>query len=152
MGLSLEFYAGSRDRIVEAMQECDLDRLDCPEVTVAYADFSLHLEPGDLNLMSRAIGLAENREPLELMPFLTGIVDENGYGALEVGPDWVGHIATANPAHLEAFAVGWTELMSALHGESIEVNDGMRKAIFDLLSLCRLAVKSKAAVVHVWYT
>lgn len=151
MGLALEFYAGSREKIIKAVQECDLDLLDEPGVTAAYADFSLHMEPRDLNLLSRAIGVVENREVLELGDFLNGVVDEDGYGALDVGRDWVRYAATTNPLNIDVIVQGWSELMSALHGESIAPNDSMRKALSDLVSLCRLAVNTDAAVVHIWY-
>lgn len=151
MGLSLEFYAGNREQIMKAMQEFDLDLLDEPGVTAAYADFSLHLEPRDLNLLSRAIAVVENRTFLELGDFLNGVVDEEDHGALDVGRDWVRHVATTDPLNIDVIVQGWSESMSALHGVSIAPNDSMRKALSDLVSLCRLAVTTDAAVVHIWY-
>lgn len=151
MGLSLEFYAGNREQIINAVQECDLDLLDEPGVTAGFADFSLHVEPRDLDLLSRAIGVVENRNALELGNFLNGVVDEDGYGALEVGRDWVRYVATTESLNIDAIVRGWSQSMSALHGASIAPNDSMRRALSDLVSLCRLAVKTDAAVVHIWY-
>ncbi len=151
MGLSLEFYAGDRDAILAAIQECDMDGLDEPGVVSAYADLSLHLVPRDLDLLSQAFGIATGRDPIDLGPHLTAAIDEEGYGALEVSRTWVQYVASADLDRTDEVAHRWTERMSAQYHVPVQVNEDIQNAIPALISLCQSALKSSAAVIHVWY-
>ena len=52
MGLSLEFYAGNAKAIAKAFAGTDLKSLRDGSAAHSHADFSLHLSPTDLDLLS----------------------------------------------------------------------------------------------------
>jgi hypothetical protein len=53
MGLTLEFFMGDPAAIGPAIANVDFDTLDDSDIVEARADLSLHLEPQDLDTLSR---------------------------------------------------------------------------------------------------
>jgi hypothetical protein len=89
MGLSLIFYLGDSDAIARAATDLELERLDDPGTVTHSADFSLHIAPSDLDLLSESIGRGSAQEPRGLRSSLEPILDEADHGVLLVAPDWV---------------------------------------------------------------
>ena len=152
MGLSLEFYAGDIDKMVAAVQKCDFALLENPDIASANADLSLHIEPADLNLLSREIGIATEQEPLDLRPYLSVLVDEDGYGALKVSAEWVKYASFVRPDATDHIAHRWADAMATCYPDEPIVHDiAMSRAVSDLVSLCQLAASKGKSVIHVWY-
>ncbi len=67
MGLSMEFYAGSPADIGRAFSDAALERLRDGSWAHACADFSLHLSPDQLDLLSEEIAASVGCAPLLLL-------------------------------------------------------------------------------------
>lgn len=98
MGISLEFYAGDAKTIALAFDKEELDGLRDGTAAQCQADFSLHLSPMELELLSEV--LAERcGVPGHIFydcvgPPIAGQLDESG--AHLVDPKWVKMVAAAD--------------------------------------------------------
>ena len=67
MGLTLEFLIGDEDRLIEAVNDLDFDLLDSS--VTDRADFTLHIEPRDLDTLSEVsstLSAARNFNPFHV--------------------------------------------------------------------------------------
>ena len=152
MGLTLEFLAGDSRLLVAAFKEVDLDALHEEPACLVQADFSLHIIPADLDLLSEAIGETIGTAPRRLAPFLTGIVDEIDGGALEVGKKWISYVAECDISLAQSVAERWTEKMKQSHPtEEIEHTPEMSEAVESLIALCKQSVTESYDVLHIWF-
>ncbi len=152
MGLTLEFYIGDPQKIEEAIRECELGILDDPKVVHRRADLSLHIVPKDLDLLSRQLGKLSDREPLDLRPYLSVIIDQADGGLLLVDNAWVKYAASIKEDTEDTVTEDWFEAMRREHpGENIRVTPEARLAVRELLGLCREAARNKATVLHSWF-
>ena len=152
MGLTLEFLAGDARLLTAAAKEVDLDALYEPPACLQQADFSLHLIPHDLDLLSEALGQIRSTKPLPLRPFLNPVVDEADSGALEVARDWVDYVALCDMSMAKPASELWAAKMKAMHpDEEIEQTDEMTEAVESLLALCKRARTDNLDVIHVWF-
>jgi hypothetical protein len=152
MGLTLEFYLGNSDAIVRAVADIELDSLQDSNTVTHYADFSLHIIPADLDLLSESIGHVTARNPQGLRSSLEPILDEVDRGALSVAPDWVRYVAVLQSEQVPEVVELWASAMRSKHEDpEIVANDDMRQAVAELLDLCRCAAASDGNVVHVWF-
>jgi hypothetical protein len=152
MGLALEFYLGDPDAIANAVADIDPERLDDPNIVTHSADLSLHINPADLDLLSESIGRVTAQKPQGLHPSLEPVVDEEGYGALLVAPDWACYVAALQSEQVPEVAELWASAMRFKHGDpDIVATSEMYNAIDRLADLCRYATKTDGKVVHVWY-
>src|SRR5438105_4577209 len=127
MGLLLEFYIGDKDAIVSAISESDFDALETG-IVKSKADISLHISPTDLDLLSNAMGRCVGLEPMDLLPNMTGLVDEPEYGVLEVSRNWIAYAASVTDERIHDVTSDWAKAMSAEHGEEIDANEGLEAA------------------------
>ena len=152
MGVTLEFRAGNKSRIADAVRGIDLDVLDNPNVTKFNANFSLHINPRDLDLLSEAIGESCSKQILQLRPFLTAIVDEVDRGALSICATWVAYVAAADLAKVQSISKRWAEKVAEEYpDEDIQLTTSMTEAVGSLLNLCKRAIAERIDVVHVWF-
>ncbi|MEN8241006.1 MAG: hypothetical protein ABFS17_03715 [Chloroflexota bacterium] len=151
MGLTLEFFVGDVDAITNAIKYADLMRLDDPLVVEKKADFSLHLNPNDLNLLSLEVGIITREDPLLLRPYLSIIIDENDYGLLTVERKWIEYVAQIPSNQSEQLLTNWfTEMAKDYNDPDIIETDQGLKAIRDLVELCNYAIAADCQVVHYW--
>ncbi len=152
MGLSLEFYLGDERAIEALVRAGEPVPLRDPAVVAAYADMSLHLEPRDLDLLSRAIGtLGGGGDPRALRPSLRPIVDTAEYGLLAVEPGWVAYVADRAALAPETIAEAWAAAMRELHGDAaIVTTPAMVTSVAALLSLSRQAHAAGRGLLHGW--
>jgi hypothetical protein len=152
MGITLKFLSGDSDRLTEVFSGEAYYKFDDPGVIVAEADFSLHLQPRDLNLLSIAAGILTGQAPMDLRSQLTRGVDERDHGLLYVSKEWVAYMAavplSSVPELAESWAVGMRKFYNA---ENIVVTEAMIQALNDLISLCQQASPECVPVVHVWW-
>ncbi len=107
MGLSLEFYAGDADKIGQAFSDVEFEVIRDGTLAHSYADFSLHISPTDLDILSeQAAGMLE-RPPILLLDSLGrhvgGTPDESS--ADVVSQAWVEFIALFRKSRLRACPV-----------------------------------------------
>ena len=149
MGVTLEFRIGDPETVARLVLEVDYDALDGLEG--ARADFSLHLEPHDLDLLSQELGPISGQAPQDLRPHLKVLVDEADRGVLGVSDDWVAYVAKVPLGNVASVSRKWAERMQA-HHEDLEISETqeMRQAVADLVTLCDKASRSSQSVVHFW--
>ncbi len=154
MGLALEFYLGDPEAIGPAVADADFDALDDSGVVEARADLSLHIQPMDLDTLSReAAGLLQC-EPVLLQRSLRDAIggDECDRGAFVVAPEWV---ALFGALQLDAAAVLTRRWMAAMALEyddpEIKVTPPAEAAVSSLIALCRRASATGATVIHAWF-
>ena len=154
MSFLIEFYAGDANEIGRAFSEDDFEALRNGNLAHSYADFSLHISPTDLDILSeQAAGLLE-RPPVLLLDSLGrnvgGTPEESS--AEVVSPAWVEFIA-ALPAEAAAeLSSVWLSAVMAECGEEIDTNSpDAARAVGDLLSLCSEALTRRSDVVFAWH-
>ena len=121
---------------------------------LAYADFSLHLAPGDLDVLSVVAADRVGVEPLLLRRCLIGEVgiigNGAGGGADVVDPAWVEMVAALDEADSGEVTARWIGAVEA-YGEDLAVTEAAVRAVGSLIRLCKAAQSGRAQVIHVWY-
>ena len=153
MSVSLEFYAGDAAMIGVDFTAHKFDGIRDGTRARAYADFSLHLSPIDLDLLSEAIADHVGVDPLLLNDSLVRTVGglEGSSGAEVVDPAWVRMVAAADEAAAPDLAADWVGLVNQEHGEQLGVTPEAVRMVRELIHLCRLAVQEGVDVVHTWH-
>lgn len=151
VGLNLCFGTGDADRLVALAREDPDAYLDELEAGLA-ADFSLHLEPADLDRLSTAVGRVAGHAERPLRPSLDVLVDTADGGLLAVADEWVEYAARADPGRAGEVAEAWFEAMRRDHGEAdLSVTPEATGAVRDLLELCAAAAGRGTPVLHWWW-
>ena len=150
MGLSLQFLIGAPKELLDALTECDYDRIDL--LTEIKADFSLHLQPKDLQILSDCAAKFTKKF---LKPFRTALVcyfDESDRGYFLLHDDWVSAIATIDTQKSKTITAKWFERMTEIYpNEQIgEPNPNAETAVCDLIKLCKHAALYRKPVIHIW--
>ena len=152
MGLTLEFRAGDKSLIADAVREIDFESLENPRISKFKVDLSLHITPHDLDLLSESFGEAAFITPLQLGNYLNGIVDEADRGALDVDREWVSYIASIDPKLIGRVSQLWAEKSKAAYPqEDVQLTNAMKSAVSRLLNFCKKAISQECDVVHVWF-
>ncbi|MCA9956754.1 MAG: hypothetical protein KC434_18620 [Anaerolineales bacterium] len=153
MGLSLEFYIGDRKKINNAFRSLQFDLIyDDSEMVGRIADLSLHLQPRDLNMLSREFGRHSGQKLLDLRSNLKVLVDEPDYGLLLVSKKWIEYAANVPEDALGKIVTSWFQTMKKEYpNEKIEETEEARLAVKELLGLCREAKQKKLEVLHAWF-
>lgn len=150
MGLNLKYLIGPPKEMLDALSECDYSKLSC--LIEKEADFSLHLQPKDLQMLSDC---ATQYTSQFLKPFREALVcyfDEVDRGFFLVNDDWVNAIATINISDIKGLTVKWFEQMSKNYpNEHIgQPTAAAEKAVYELISLCKYAIQFEKPVIHIW--
>ena len=153
MGLSLELYAGEAIEIGADFTAFEFDGLRDGSRARAYADFSLHLSPTDLDILSELIAERVGAAPLLLNDSLIQKVGgiENESGAEVVDPAWVQIIAATDQTTAEEITSAWIGRIADECGQQLDVTTEAVTAVRLLINLCRVAVRENVDVVHTWY-
>src|SRR5262249_25551990 len=143
MGLSLEFYAGDAAVIGADFAAHEWDGLRDGTRARAYADFSLHLSPADLDILSEVIAETSGTEPLLLNDSLVRTVGgtEGESGAEVVDPAWVRMVAKTDEGAAPDLTALWVKRVGEEYGQELEVTADAVRAVRELISLCRLAAR-----------
>ena len=154
MGLSLEFYAGDAATIGSDFSAIEFDGIRDGTRAQVYTDFSLHLQPIDLDLLSAVIAKSVGATPIELYDSLVRTVgsygDDEGKAEL-VDPAWVRLIASADDSAVSNLTSDWMQLVAARCHEDICATPDAVNAVRNLICLCQIAVRGKLDVVHTSY-
>ena len=153
MGLSLEFYAGDAETIGADFSAHKFGGLRDGTRARAYADFSLHLSPTDLDILSEVLAERVDAPPLLLNDSLVRTVGgtANESSADVVDPAWVQLVAAVDDAAVPELAAEWMRLVGDEYGQQYEVTPDAIRAVSELIRLCRTALTERLAVVHTWY-
>jgi hypothetical protein len=153
MGLSLEFYAGDAATIGADFTAIEFDGLRDGSRARAYADFSLHLSPTHLDLLSEVIAEQVGAAPQLLNDSRTCTVGGfEGEGSADVvNLLWVQMVAAADEADAPGLAAEWIERVAAECGRQLAVTPEAVRAVSNLIRLCQLAKREDLDVVHAWY-
>ena len=153
MSVSLEFYAGDADSIGADFTASAFDGLREGTRARAWADFSIHLSPSDLDILSEVIAERVGTEPLLLNDCLVRTVGGDGdeRSAEVVSPDWVRMVAAVGGTPAREIAATWIEQVGEEHGEEYELSPEAVRAVEELVRLCQLAEQEDLAVVHTWH-
>jgi len=150
MGLTLKFLVGAPKGVLDALSECDYTKLD--RLTEREADFSLHLQPRDLQTLSDCAASFTRRY---LKPFRTALacyLDEPDRGYFLVNDDWVEAMAAIDRDQAKALAAKWVEKMAENYPDE-EIGKPSREAeaaVAKLIELCQYAVRGEKPVIHIW--
>jgi hypothetical protein len=152
MGLSLEFYAGDVATSARAFYAVDLDGLRDGTAAQRHADFSLHLSPTDLDLLSEV--MAEHRGvPAHTLHDCVGpsLAEDPGESdAYLVDPMWVKMVAAADLNAAESLAGTWISRVGKEINEPVQLTPEAVSAVQDVIELCRHADTNGVDVVHTW--
>jgi hypothetical protein len=154
MGLTLEFYMGDPTTIGPAVADVDFDVLDDSSVVQERADLSLHIQPKDLDTLSREAAVLLQREPVLLQQSLGEAIggNESDHGAFLVAPEWVAQIGALQPDAASELTRRWMTAMAKEYDDpEIQVTPPAEAAVSSLIALCRRANQSSSPVVHAWF-
>jgi hypothetical protein len=153
VGQLIHFYAGDAEAVGRAFSERDYQTLRDPQRFPLTADFSLHLSPIDLEILTEEVQKIVGTGPTTLTDSLGKRVGGDGdeSAAEVVGPGWVEMMAALPDASIESLITSWTRAVAEEHNEpDLKPTDDIRKALRDLLTLCREAQRTGLPVVHTW--
>jgi hypothetical protein len=152
MGQLVHFYAGDPVTIGRAFETQDFETLEDRAAIPLFSDFSLHLSPIDFDLMTEAIRSLVGDGPASLTDSLEHSVaaSDDGSSADIVSPGWVSMVAGLEDNWLEATIAAWTGAMAKEYSEPIEPTDDMRRALRELIALCRESRQRNMPVVLTW--
>jgi hypothetical protein len=149
MGLTLEFYLGDSEAIAKAVEDLDLEKLRATGIIKGVADFSLHIEPNDLDLLSHQLGQHSDQPPIELRPHLRLLFDDIDRGAFEVDDEWVSYASAVPRAAVRRITDSWFNGMGQKYrDQQVEVSEAALTAVDDLLQLCKRAKTEGQPVSH----
>src|SRR5688500_5384127 len=106
MGILIDFYAGDADAIGLAWADGD----DVP--SRAHADFSLHLDPSALDLLSELMGVPALLD--SLVRDVGGDGDESSVSVVD--PEWVAAVGALPPAGAGDLAQRWLRAVTEEYG------------------------------------
>lgn len=154
MGQLIHFYVGDSTAIGEAFTNNDFDKLNDPNLVKACADFSLHLDPEALDILSGELHelLGQPRQTLtDCLGNSVGGDSESGESyAHEVSYEWVALVASFPADRINELAAKWGKALSAHYGDEIEPNEEMKDAVGDLISACKTSLSSPFPLVNTW--
>jgi hypothetical protein len=155
MGLTLQFAVGPKDVILDAIRDEDFHYLESLEEAGDFADFSLHLEPRDLDYLVRVASSTSGGEVKSLREHLLfdeSAVDEQDRGGVLVSNEIVLLFSHLNPKDGESIAKAWYKQLSlAYPEETIEYDDDAGRATTQLIGVCKKAKAGYGALVHIWF-
>jgi hypothetical protein len=152
MGLSLEFLIGNDKKIVKAAKRLDFDLFEEENCVLRKADFSLHIEPRDLDTLSIAVAKYINSEEMILHDYLDLVIDKSDHGLFTVHNLWVKYFSELDQSSVKKVTGTWfQEMQKQYKDEGIEITDEGIKAVNDLVVLCKDAIKEGSTVFHFWY-
>jgi hypothetical protein len=153
VGLSMEFYAGDAAAIGADFTAREFNGIRNGTRALAHADFSLHLSPFDLDILSEVVadrvGGASRLLNNSLVRSVGGASTETG--ADVVDPAWVRMVALAEEGAVPELTAEWIKRVGAEYRQQLAVTDDALRAVRELIRLCRLAVEKELEVVHTWY-
>jgi hypothetical protein len=142
MGISLEFIIVGSDDLARVLSEPDY-RIPNNAIEKS-ADFSLHLKPSDLDLLSEAIGNFASRPPQKLRSHLIVLLDIEGRGLMMIENQWVEYVAAARDVDINEIVGEWANRMK------ISPTPDMNRAVTNLVGLCVAAQRDSVPVLHRW--
>ena len=150
MGLLMHFYAGNGSDIGLAFSEGDYDKLKSS--SIAMADFSLHLHPMDLDILTEECCKLFNNDPLWLHDnCIKNVGGDEECSADIVDPKLVQIISSIETNQINLLANNWIKGIAEVHKENnIEITPDMTKAIEELIIVCKKALEENKDVVHTW--
>jgi hypothetical protein len=153
MGMLMGFYAGDANQIGKGFSSGSRVPLWKQPFVQATADFSLHLSPIDLDLLSEEAYRLVGMQPVTLTDSLTDHVGGDGESSSAdvVASQWVATFAQIPNQRVEELAKNWFVEVGKEHNEPPEqpTADALR-AINDLIHLCQIAKERNLSVVHTW--
>ena len=149
MSLTLSFITGSSTVIVEAFENDDYDLFyDSIEKE---ADFSLHIQPRDLQILSLCASEFNGKKPLNLKKQMTVLLDEEEKGLFSIDNKWVDYISAIPLDKNKELCNKWFEEMNKKYPkEQIDLTEEAIETIEDLISLCRFCIDNKKELFHYW--
>jgi hypothetical protein len=153
VGMLMGFYVGDKRQIGDAFSSPATSSLWTQPFVVAWADFSLHLSPLDLDLLSEEACRIVHTQPVTLTGSLIERVGGDGEtsSADVVAPHWVEAVARIPDDRIEELATRWFAQIAAAHQEQPEPpSPDTLQALNELVQACRVATEKNLAVVHTW--
>jgi hypothetical protein len=147
------FYVGDKMKFSEGYSATDTLPLWKNPCVVVMADFSLHLSPIDLDLLSEEACRISGMQPVTLTESIVENIggDNESSSADVVSAQWVKTVAGIPDHQVVEFAQRWLARVAEEHSEQAEEpNDDILKAVRDLIHACRIATEKGLSVVHAW--
>jgi hypothetical protein len=153
VGMLMWFYVGDKTRIGEGFSASDAVPLWKQPFVAAMADFSLHLSPFDLDMLSEEACRIAGVQPVALTGSLTEHVGGDGEtsSADVASAQWVQTVASIPEHHVDDVARRWLVRVAEEYlAQPEEPNEDIRQAIRDLIHACRIATEKRLPVVYTW--
>lgn len=155
MGLSLKFFAGNKNEIVDAIAKENFEFLEDLEDKMLFADFSLHITPNDLNHLVEIVSSTSGRVPLGLREQLD--TEEFYFDEADRGAFFVQDVIKTVFAQCDLTLAGqlaheWYERLKLEYpDEALASNKEAVTAIEDMIRISKKAIENDLDIVHVWF-
>jgi len=150
MGLTLSFITASSSAIIlEAFKDDDYDLFD--DNIIKEADFSLHLKPRDLQILSLCASEFNAKKPMNLRKQMTLLLDDEEKGLFEIESKWVSYFGTVPLEQSKNLCGRWFEVMNRKYPkEKIEITEEAIEAVKNLILICQFCINNKTDLFHYW--
>ena len=149
MGLTLSFVTGSSTIILDALKSDDYDLFY--DNIIKEADFSLHLSPRDLQILSLCAAEFNAKSPLNLREQMAPLIDQNDKGLFSIEEKWVYYMSAVPLEQSKVLCNRWFEEMNEKYPkEKIVLTEEANKAVEDLISICQFCIDNKKELLHYW--
>ena len=149
----MSFCVGDKTKIGEGYSATDAIPMWKRPGVAAVADFSLHLSPIDLDLLSEEAFRIAGVQSVTLTDSLVENVGGDGESSSAdvVSAQWVQTVASILDNRIDELAKRWLVRVAEEHSEQAEgPNEDTLQAVRDLIRACRIATEKGFSVVHAW--
>lgn len=155
MGLSLQFVCGNSAEILHAVDTDDFDFIESLESNNKLADFSLHLEPRNLDTLIQVVSAATKIEVSGLREHLlfdSTAIDKIDVGAMKVSPTITRLFASIPEDDAESIARKWYQKLAESYPlEQIEYSQDAAQSVQRMITVCKHSFQNNKDLVHIWF-
>jgi hypothetical protein len=146
----IRFYAGPSRDLGKAFGDYDLERLG--SLARAQADFSMNLQPFDIDLLSKLAYQLQGKPPIRAFgEAQAGCVGDNNAGsAYLLSTEWVATLAGFPRERLDELTETWMRAVAEEWKKAAPVTPEIAQAVRDLIALCQTARQDRLDVVLAW--
>ena len=150
MGLTLSFITTDSSTIIlDALKDDDYDLFE--DNIIKEADFSLHLKPIDLQILSLCASEFNAGPSLNLRKQMTPLLDQNDKGLFSVDSKWVFYMSAVPMEKSKILCARWFEEMNRKYPkENMMLTEEAIEAVENLISICQFCINNKKELFHYW--
>jgi hypothetical protein len=153
VSLTLEFFVANAEQLHQTILdiEDEEETLNSMWPSTKRADFSLNLEPNDLELLSEEAAKMINKAVIHLRDSFDEMISyEVGAGVCLLNAGWVAQFAAIPISSAHDLTAHWFNAMSQFHGAPIQITSEAKASVSSLISICKQAQEDTKSIIYFW--